>query len=1099
MAATPYNLRPRLNGQSPSSRSTPTGSPSTFRTGLSSPRKLQPPPISLQLRHVIGTTTTTPSGLAYCSTTNRYAYCAGSVAVLADVLPDGTTKKRYYRARPTATSLNPPVSHYGGHDSPSSTTSRRRTTLFAPSRQRDFETGLAVIRDGETGGSQTWTARERIKAISCVALSEDGKYLAIGESGYSPRVLLYLLTSDESLTEIPTSIVSDHAIGVKAVAFSPNGKYLATLGNLNDGYVYIWAIDSRNGQLSLVAANKCTTNVCGMTWCGSVLVTAGTRHVKIWTIGETNSTNPKRSSRPRASLMSESPSIGPATLSGRNALLGPLVDCTFTAVIAIDSTTILLTTDAGHLCIFRPHETADVQVLKVCDFEVSSIAWQASTKKVILGSRQGLLYESYAELIAAFEASRSGPPTARSTRRKFRSSAIRMSIGLQSGKSIGIAAVACLPEHSIALDTDGNLYMETISEESSRPAVFFASHSDLIQGVQRLPFGSSLGSFYTWSRRGELKFWDGEGKMLHNTIVEPSQLDQNSGNNPNELRVARHNGDQFILGDSFGIIQLFDNTSERVIWTGRAHGGEINDIAVHRPTSLVATCSRDRTVQVFRSKENELQLAQTLDDHIGAVTQVMFSETGERLLSCAADRTVIVRERAERNVSGLESVAYLSQRVVTLKSSPLSMSFTGQDSVIVSMNDRRLANLDLTAGMVTDSVKLTDPDNDDTVALSTIHFSSRGDCKGELMDLILACSPTDKSIRIYHGKKCTLVTREAGHTEGISDLCLLEDRDKDTGEVVRRLVSTGLDGTIMIWNVSPSAVPVSDTMFEQKSEQIAACDLDNTPSKPSPVTLPPLRKVLGKTEVLEFAQAAGLSSPGSPRSLSPPRLNRKQSQLAVSVVAGENMGPTPVVASNENKAIDIAAQSPVSPITAANPRLPRARDTAQSAENGRRRLRTESPSPRWAEPTSTPQHTPRTNNRKLRRPPSIPNDLRERPSTHRRQSMSQPHEFGSIGMATEQATRMLKTFRKKLAASKEDIGLEELELELELVLSIIKEKQSNTARKSKSLNGTLRKSKAVTTIQPAESDLNELVVLLDRANLADRTPRKNDVDECMKT
>ena len=55
-------------------------------------------------------------------------------------------------------------------------------------------------------------------------------------------------------------------------------------------------------------------------------------------------------------------------------------------------------------------------------------------------------------------------------------------------------------------------------------------------------------------------------------------------------------------------------------------------------------------VQLFEKRENELQLIQTMDDHVGAVGQLMFINDGEKLLSCSADRTVIIRDRATREV-----------------------------------------------------------------------------------------------------------------------------------------------------------------------------------------------------------------------------------------------------------------------------------------------------------------------------------------------------------------------------------------------------------------------------------------------------------------
>lgn len=948
--------------------------------------------------------------------------------------------------------------------------------MFSSNRSRASE---ITVRDWDDAGSQTWTARERIKTVTCVAISDSGKWLAVGESGYSPRVLLYSTTED--VVDTPTSIVSDHAIGVKSVAFSPDGRYLATLGNLNDGFVFIWNINQRTGQLTLQAVNKCTTNICHMMWCGQSLITVGTRHVKVWTVGPSAPSISNTKFKLRSSTTGVA-SPGPATLLGRNALLGSLVDCIFTSVVAVDSRTVILTTDTGHLCYFQTDGVPEVQVLKTYDFGISSVAWQAETGKLILGGCRGLIYEEYDELLAAFHASTTsaGP---RSGRRRMRSSAVRMSLGLYHGRTVGISAVGCLSGYTIALDTDGNLQMESSAQESSRPSIAFASHNDLIQGVQRLPEESGLGAFYTWSRRGELKFWDARGAMLDSRQVELDSLDLEDDNNPNELRVARFDArtQQFVLGDRLGIAKVYSYFHRQTFWTGRAHGAEVTDLALH--DSLVASSSRDRMVQVFNVQPQGLELVQTLDDHIGAVNRVLFSDDGSKLLSSSADRTVVVRERAQRPREGEQSLVFLSMRVITLRSTPLSMAFAGAGSeiMLVSTGDRHVARVDCATGIVLENFKVTDPENDDTVALNSICVD-QGTTGGNPFNLLMASSPTDKSIRIFDADKCALLTREAGHTEGVSDLCLLENREKDDGEVNRTLVSTGLDGTIMIWSLTAMPLPIVTPTAELSHEQtMNDWSLNGTPTKASPATLPPLRKILSKMEAVDLARSHGPSSPGSPRSLSPPRVTRKKSHLALtSTIDEESIPPLPQQLPRGRDSTE-RVSPPESPAVSTKPKKQRSRSAVGDAH--RRRTRSPSPSAIFAVSTPTTPRRTLANNGRLRRPPSVPSDLRDKALAQRRQSTSQSNDFGSLGMATEQASRMLKTYRKKLMAAKEEVDLVDLEGELEQLLKVINDKKVNGY--GKTLNGTMRRSR---NTAPTEGEMEELAVLLDRTNMADRSP-----------
>src|SRR6266536_2754496 len=121
----------------------------------------------------------------------------------------------------------------------------------------------------------------------------------------------------------------------------------------------------------------------------------------------------------------------------------------------------------------------------------------------------------------------------------------------------------------------------------------------------------------------------------------------------------------------------------------RAHGGEVTDIATQSNAEsdpLIATCSRDRMVQLFWKVDNTLELLQTLEDHVGAVSHVLFANEGEKLLSCSADRTVVVREKVTREFGGKTTIAYFSLQVVTLKASPVSMVLLPEDpdSLLIS-------------------------------------------------------------------------------------------------------------------------------------------------------------------------------------------------------------------------------------------------------------------------------------------------------------------------------------------------------------------------------------------------------------------------------
>lgn len=93
-------------------------------------------------------------------------------------------------------------------------------------------------------------------------------------------------------------------------------------------------------------------------------------------------------------------------------------------------------------------------------------------------------------------------------------------------------------------------------------------------------------------------------------------------------------------------------------------------------------------------------------------------------------------------------------------------------------------------------------------------------------------------------------------------------------------------------------------------------------------------------------------------------------------------------------------------------------------------------------------------------------------------------------MATEQATRMLKTYRKKLALNKDTVDLGDLEDEVTALLKIVRERKESRQpplpqmkqphSSVASAPGRREQAKGAT-----EGDVEQLAVLMERANMAD--------------
>ena len=209
------------------------------------------------------------------------------------------------------------------------------------------------------------------KAISSMHLSEDGRFLAIGERGHLPCVTVWDVKKQKQIR-----CYSGHEHGIGAVRFSPNGKYLVTIGFRHDKQMmlYEWDID----RLICVERMEKKVNAVSFHSSGDFFVTCGDRHLKWWY------------------LVSSDTADGSAVsgLNGRPAsILKAQEDCNFVDVACCRSNVgggeicnVYCTTSSGMLCLV--HEKRLMEKWVQLD-STSSYCLTLTSSFVIVGGTSG--------------------------------------------------------------------------------------------------------------------------------------------------------------------------------------------------------------------------------------------------------------------------------------------------------------------------------------------------------------------------------------------------------------------------------------------------------------------------------------------------------------------------------------------------------------------------------------------------------------------------------------------------------------------------------------------------------------------------------------
>ncbi|XP_076905242.1 uncharacterized protein LOC143560937 [Bidens hawaiensis] len=134
---------------------------------------------------------------------------------------------------------------------------------------------------------------------------------------HQPAIIIWSSATLASISEL-----KGHRYGVACTAFSPDGKHLVSVGTPQDGCLCLW--EWRSGTL-IKKLKTCSpfSDVASVSFSsdGKFILTAGKKHIKIWTVGLPTKSRAK----------TETVSL---TMHGKHVNLGHHKGCTFIDIVS---------------------------------------------------------------------------------------------------------------------------------------------------------------------------------------------------------------------------------------------------------------------------------------------------------------------------------------------------------------------------------------------------------------------------------------------------------------------------------------------------------------------------------------------------------------------------------------------------------------------------------------------------------------------------------------------------------------------------------------------------------------------------------------------
>ena len=450
--------------------------------------------------------------------------------------------------------------------------------------------------------------------VNGVAFSPDGKRLASASEDHT--VILWDVDRRQ-----PLATLAGHKGEVNGVAFSPDGKRLASAGG--DHTVILWDVDSRR-PLATLAGHQ--DEVFGVAFSpdGKRLASAsGDRTVILWDVD---------SRQPLATLRGHQETVFGVAFGPDGKWLASASGDQSVILWDVDSRQPLATLEGHKGWVHGVAFSPDGQRLASASLDQTVILWDVDSRKPVAalaghkGRVEGIDFSPDGKRLASASADKTVILWDVASRRP---------LATLAGHANGVRGVSFSPDRKLLASASMDKTVILWDVDSRTQLATLQGHHGWVMGVAFSPDGKRLASA---SLDQTVILWDVDSRKPLATLAGHQAGVEAVAFSPDGKRLASASLDRTVI--------LWNVDSRTPLTTLAGHKAVVLDVAFSPDGKQLASASADQTV-ILWDVDSRRPLA-TLAGHKAAVQGVAFSPDGKRLASASADQAVMLWDVGSR-------------------------------------------------------------------------------------------------------------------------------------------------------------------------------------------------------------------------------------------------------------------------------------------------------------------------------------------------------------------------------------------------------------------------------------------------------------------